>query len=576
MKANNDLFKRLCVHLQSLYPAENSTLLADRCLKAMRLKGTEACPTPHRNIWSEKDALLITYADSLRAPDRSPLQTLTQFALTHLQESFSIIHLLPFFPYSSDDGFSVMDYSTVNPATGTWKQVTELSRSFKIMGDLVINHCSARSFWFENYLKGQSPGNGYFYEGDPAQDVSQVVRPRTSPLLREVTTAQGVRYVWCTFSHDQVDLNFENPQVLIEILAIIRLYLDKGIRWFRLDAVAFVWKKPGTPSINLPETHELVRLLRLLMEHTEPDTVIITETNIPNAENLTYFGNANEAHLIYNFSLPPLLLNSMVTGSCHHLKRWLMSMPPAQYGTTYLNFIASHDGIGLRPAEGLLSDWELKNLLETMQRFGGKISARTGPEGEPKPYEINISLWNALSGTVAQGPDQWQFARFLCAHAIMLALEGVPACYIHSLFGTENDLDRVEHTGHFRSINRHIWQESELENALAGNRHHARVFEELRKLLAIRRQQKAFHPNATQFMMHTGDAILSFWRQSTDRRQSIFALHNISAEPQSVHLAELNLIATEEWTDLVSGRIYDDRLATLTLSPYQFVWLSNR
>ncbi|MBK8970981.1 MAG: alpha-amylase [Hahellaceae bacterium] len=576
MKANTELFKRLCVHLHNLYPTENASPLAERCLKAMGLKGDEASPAPHRNIWNEKDALLITYADSLRSADYSPLQTLTQFAQEALKESFSIVHLLPFFPYSSDDGFSVMDYSTVNPATGTWKQVTALSQSFKIMGDLVINHCSARSLWFENYLKGQSPGSGYFYEGHPSQDISQVVRPRTSPLLREVTTAEGVRYVWCTFSHDQVDLNFENPQVLLEMLGIIRLYLDKGIRWFRLDAVAFVWKKPGTPSINLPETHELIRLLRLLMEHAEPDTVIITETNIPNAENLTYFGNANEAHLIYNFSLPPLLLNTLVTGSCQHLKRWLMSMPPAQYGTTYLNFIASHDGIGLRPAEGLLSDWELKNLLETMQRFGGKISARTGNDGEPKPYEINISLWNALSGTVAQGPDQWQLARFVCAHAIMLALEGVPACYVHSLFGTENDLDRVGHTGHFRSINRHIWQESALTAALAGDSHHAQVFAELRRLLSIRRLQKAFHPNATQFMMHTGDALLSFWRQSTDRRQSIFAIHNISPEPQTIHLADLNLIATDEWTDLATGRIYDDRLATLTLSPYQFVWLSNR
>jgi sucrose phosphorylase len=573
---NTVLLQRLCTHLQLLYPRHNANELALQCLTAMGISGNEESPSPYRNIWNEQDAVLITYGDSLREAGRSPLQTLKDFTCEHLSDSFTTLHLLPFFPYSSDDGFSVMDYSTVNPAVGDWEQLTALSRHFKIMGDLVINHCSSRSRWFDNYQKGLHPGAGYFYEGHPSMELSAVVRPRTSPLLREVKTVHGERHVWCTFSHDQIDLNFENPAVLLEFIGIIKLYLDKNIRWFRMDAVAFVWKKPGTSSINLPETHELIRLLRLLMEHAAPDAVIITETNIPNAENLTYFGNANEAHLIYNFSLPPLLLNTLATGSCKHLKAWLMSMPPAQFGTTYLNFIASHDGIGLRPAEGLLSDWELGSLLETMHRFGGKVSCRTGANGETKPYEINISLWNALSGTIQQGPDNWQHARYLCAHAIMLALEGLPAIYIHSLLATENDPERVQHTGSFRSINRHIWNMSELQTVLRGETHHHKVFDALRNLLAVRRQQAAFHPNATQFTLHTGDGLFSFWRQSTDRKQSIFAIHNVSDQPQSLKLSELNLIATDVWTDLISGQVFADRMATVTLAPYQFLWLSNR
>jgi sucrose phosphorylase len=570
------LEQRLIAHLQTIYPNLDTKELAERCLTTFHLDPTTESPRPHRNLWDQSDIMLITYADTLRRKEEAPLETLHKFVKNKLSDSISAVHLLPFFPYSSDDGFSVMDYTTVNPSCGQWDHVSNLSKDFKVMGDLVINHCSSRSLWFENYKAGVNPGASFFYEADPSADLSAVVRPRTSSLLREVQTKNGEKHVWCTFSHDQVDLNFENPDVLLEFLRIIHLYLEKGIRWFRLDAVAFLWKVPGTSCINLPQTHEIIRLLRLMIEHYAPESVIITETNIPNQENLTYFGNANEAHLIYNFSLPPLLINSLVTGNCSHLKQWLMSMAPAQQGTTYLNFVASHDGIGLRPTEGLLSEWELETLINTMKRFGGKISSRTTPQGEAKPYEINISLWNALSGSAQQGPDQWQFARFLCAAGVMMALEGVPAFYIHSLFGTENDLARVNNTGHYRSINRHIWDMEDLEHALNSPTHHQKVFQSVTKLTQIRRAQPAFHPNATQYILHMGENLFAFWRQSLDRRQSLFAVYNMTDLPQHFNLSELNLIATDDWTDLVSEQAYEDRLGKVTLMPYQFVWLANK
>ncbi|ABC27182.1 Glycosidase [Hahella chejuensis KCTC 2396] len=569
------LEQRLMEHVKTLYPDVNALNFIKECLDTFGIQPDAPPPQPHRNPWSQEDVVLITYGDTLRRDNEPPLHSLHDFLRTRLRQCISIVHILPFFPYSSDDGFSVMDYTTVVPTLGDWEDIAAFTREFKVMGDLVINHCSSRSLWFENYKTGQTPGADYFVEAAPDTDLTQVVRPRTSPLLREVATASGVRHVWCTFSHDQIDLNFRNPQVLLEFLRILRLYLDKGVRWFRLDAVAFLWKTPGTSCINLPETHEMIRLLRLLIEHRAHDAVIITETNIPNHENLTYFGNANEAHLIYNFSLPPLLINSLVTGSCEYLKKWLMSMPPAQQGTTYLNFIASHDGVGLRPTEGLLSDWELDALVSTMQKFGGKASARTGPDGQPKFYEINISLWNALSGTVQHGPDNLGFARFLCAHAIMLALEGVPAFYIHSLIGTENDDERVEHTGQLRSINRHIWRGEDLDAVLQGEGHPPKVFAAMQKLIAIRRRQKAFHPNATQYTLHTGDALFSFWRQSQDRMQSIFAIHNVSDQPQTINLAELNLISTDQWFDLISEQIFEDRVGQIILRPYQYIWLTN-
>lgn len=573
------LCDRVQHHLDTIYHANplGAPLdgLARELLALMRLEPDAAQVTGHPNHWSQRDVLAITYGDSILRPGEKPLATLRRFLDEHADGLLSGVHILPFYPWSSDDGFAVLDYSSVNEALGDWSMVRAIARDYDLMADLVINHCSGRSLWFENFLQGRSPGADYFFTVSPEEDLSDVVRPRTSPLLREVETAAGTRHVWCTFSHDQVDLDFRNPEVLKQFVSILRLYLDQGVRIFRLDAVAFLWKIPGTTCLNLEETHEVVRLLRTLVEHARSDAIVITETNIPNRENLSYFGNVNEAHCVYNFSLPPLLVNTLVTGDCGYLKRWLMSMPPAQNGTAFFNFIASHDGIGLRPAEGLLSDGELDTLIAAMERFGGQVSYRALTDGQRKPYEINISLFDALQGTTA-GPDEWAIERFVCAHAIMLGLEGIPGIYLHSLLGTRNDHQRVENTGHYRAINRHQWDFDHLQQVLGDEASsHSIVFARLKQLLSIRREQAAFHPNATQFTLHLGTALFGYWRQSMDRRQCIFCISNITPRPQALALSDINLTDTEQWVDLLGGLRIDSPVQVVELSPYQCVWLSN-
>ncbi|MEM0954628.1 MAG: sugar phosphorylase [Pseudomonadota bacterium] len=568
---------RLREHLAVIYPDEDHAHLSERMLNVMGLAIDTPSPEPHRNLWDEADNILITYGDSVMDGNETPLRTLHRFLTTYLKDTIRGVHILPFFPYSSDDGFSVMDYSVVNPALGDWDDVIAIARDFHLMSDLVLNHASARSRWFDNFKKRKDPGKDFFVEADPSADLSAVVRPRNSPLLSTVETEDGIRYVWCTFSEDQVDLNFANPEVLLEFAGIIRQYLESGVRVFRLDAVAFLWKEVGTSCVHLPETHEIIKLYRTLIEHHTPDAIVITETNVPNRENLTYFGNANQAHVIYNFSLPPLLVHTLLDGDCRHLKTWMMSMPPAQSGTAYLNFIASHDGIGLRPLDGLLETSEIDRMLECLRGFGGMVTMRRAREGFDKPYEINISLFDALQGTIDGGRDVYQADRFICAHAIMLGLEGIPAFYIHSLIGTENDYQRVENTGRARTINRHIWHDTELQAALEDDsRHHKAVFTMLTRLINLRSLQPAFHPNATQFTMHLGTKIFAFWRQSMDRRQSIFCIYNITIEQQTVRLADINLTGTDEWKDLIGGQMFEDVKGELLLEPYQPVWLTNR
>ena len=550
--------------------------LSDELIQLIRLDKVCYTPVCYQNHWSEQDVIMITYGDSIVKQHEKPLVTLHDFINRYLKESINSIHILPFFPYSSDDGFSVIDYSSVNEGLGDWQDIQAIAKNKRLMSDLVINHCSSRSAWFENFIRGEGPGHDFFYTASPDDDVSEVVRPRTSDLLRETETGKGKQHVWCTFSHDQVDFDFRNPEVLKSFVSIIRLYLDMGVKIFRFDAVAFLWKVVSTSCINLPQTHEVVRLLRTLIEHAQTDAIIITETNIPNTQNLTYFGNANEAHAIYNFSLPPLLINTLVTGDCSYLKRWLMSMPPSQNGTTYFNFIASHDGIGLRPAEGLLNDDEINRLVETMQDFGGRISWRSTDSGEQKPYEINIALFDALQGTT-EGKDELGLQRFICAHAIMFALEGIPGIYIHSLLGTHNDLEKVENTQQSRSINRHRWDYEALQQKLSDDtEHHTIVLASMKQLLDIRIKQPAFHPNATQFTLHLGVHLFGFWRQSQDRAQSIFCVSNITDQEVELSINSLNLIMTDNWCELIAGIQLDMQQEIIILKPYQTVWIANR
>ena len=581
MSKSGALHEKVKEQLGAVYGYESSETeidtakLAQELIDIMRLERDNDLVRQHQNYWDQNDCIVITYGDTFLAETEKPLKTLARFLDNYLRDAVSAVHILPFYPWSSDDGFSVLDYSSVNESLGDWSDINAISSRFDLMADLVINHCSARSLWFDNFLKGVEPGKNYFYTCEPTQDLSKVVRPRTNPLLREVNTDQGVRHVWCTFSHDQVDLNFENPEVLKQFVKIIRQYLDNGVRIFRLDAVAFLWKKPGTNCVNLEETHSIVRLLRTLIEHATFGALLVTETNIPNRENLSYFGNANEAHCVYNFSLPPLLLNTLMTGNCNYLKQWMMSMPPARNGTAYFNFIASHDGIGLRPAEGLLTEDEINNLVATMESFGGRVSYRSLEEGERRPYEINISLFDALKGTV-KGEDEWQIHRMICAHTIMLGIEGIPGLYIHSFFGTANDYVRMENSGHNRAINRHQWDYNQLVTQLEdATTTEAVVFQKIVSLLQLRKAQPAFHPNATQFTLHLGDSIFGFWRQSMDREQSIFCIHNISAKARTLRLSEINLIETEAWGDLLSGRSLDDLSQQLELKPYEAMWISN-
>lgn len=529
--------------------------------------------------WSEKDQWVICYGDSILDEGTPPLAVLDTFLQRYLGDAISGVHVLPFFPWSSDDGFSVIHYREVNSELGEWAHIQTLASHYDLMADLVLNHVSRESLWFVDYLAGSLPGRDYFIEVDPDTDVSQVTRPRSSPLLVPISTRRGTRHVWATFSEDQIDLNFENPDVLLEFVGILLFYLQQGVRIIRLDAVAFLWKRLGTSCIHLPETHTVVRLLRAIVDEIAPGTLLITETNVPHAENISYFGlerlaegAPNEAHMVYQFALPPLLLHTLTRGEATTLQTWLNSLPVLPEQCTYLNFTASHDGIGVRPLEGLLPDHERDALLELMHRFGGFVSMRSNPNGSDTPYEINITWFEAMRGT-RRGPDPWQIARFLCSQAIMLSLQGIPALYIHTLTGTLNDVEGVERNGRLRSINRRRWQLDELALLLespATPTHD--VFHALHRLLTQRRQEPCFHPNAPQRVIDTPPELLALERGPLPNGRRLLALYNVTdGKVDLTHAGDAlhQTLTQHDWQPIGSASTHHDA----TLPPYAVCWL---
>ncbi|MFL2675701.1 MAG: alpha-amylase family glycosyl hydrolase [Alphaproteobacteria bacterium] len=529
---------------------------------------------PSTELWNEKDFFLITYADSVIQKEKNNLQSLSEFLNKYCKE-FSFVHLLPFYPFSSDDGFAVIDYKKIGKANGEWSDFKKLSSKFKIMTDLVINHCSSENQIFTNFLTGKEPGSNFFISSERNfNNFSLVVRPRSSDLSKKVEIMGKKKYVWCTFSHDQIDFNFKNPEVLFFFLEIIKFYLDKGAKALRLDAVAFLWKEKGTKCINLPQTHNIIRLIRHIVESYSKNCLIITETNIPNHENLSYFGNNNEAHCIYNFSLAPLVIHAIVSENNSYLKQWSRSMPPAQFGNAYLNFLSTHDGIGMRPLEGILPKSELNKFIKVLKKSGAFLTHRIS-QNKKTVYEVNVTLIDAFRETYS-GKDNLVLKRFILAHQILFSMEGIPAVYIQNLVGSKNDLKKLEITKSFRSVNRRNWDFDELSKLLKKKSINSKIYLSLIYLVKLRKKQPAFHPNATQFTLQLEKNIFGIWRQSIDRSQSIFCISNLSKQKKKISLLDINLISTEKWYDILSKKRIAEIEGNITLLPYQSMWITNK
>ncbi len=566
------LASRLRPRLELLYGPR-----ADACLARIMILARDYAPAlqkQQRPAWDERDVVLITYGDQVRVPDAPPLRALARFLTdAGLDRLIRNVHLLPFYPYSTDDGFSVIDYRAVDPALGDWPDVHALVRKHHLMFDLVLNHISRKSKWFSEYCAGREPYVRYFIEVDPGEDLSAVTRPRALPLLTPVETSRGVRHVWTTFSDDQIDLDFAEPDVLVEMLEILLFYLHEGARIVRLDAIAYLWKRIGTPCIHLPETHAVVKIMRDLADELAPGAILLTETNVPHEENVSYFGDGDEAQMVYQFSLAPLLLEALISGDASLLHRWLADLEAPRPGTTYFNFTASHDGVGVRPLEGLMPRERQDRLLAAVLARGGHISARRSPSGQESPYELNITYFDALSDP--DRPDrELQIRRFLASQAAMLSLQGIPGIYFHSLVATPNDVEGVRRTGRARSINRRKFEFAHLAAAVtAPGTAPATVLDAYRRMLATRIGQPAFHPDAAQHVLPlVNPAVLGLVRGDREAPESILVI--VNAGPARAEIDVRAWAGRRPRVDLLGPAERAPLEDRVVLEPYQVMWLT--
>ncbi len=583
--AHQDAKERIRDHLTFLYGAVRAAPIVEQLgqrLDQFREQHPDLLAVPtSRDRLSQDDVILITYGDQFRAPGQSPLRTLAEVLNTTLRDVVGGVHILPFYPYSSDDGFSVIDYTAVDPQLGGWADLEPLRAGYRLMFDAVINHISAQSAWFQAFLRGELGADTRFIIMDPATDLSQVTRPRTTPLLTPFETPTGTKYVWTTFSADQIDLNYASPDLLLEIVDVLLLYVARGAALIRLDAIGYLWKEAGTRCIHLPQAHRVVQLCRAVLDAVAPDVLLITETNVPHADNISYFGDgANEAQLVYQFPLAPLTLNAFHSGSARHLTQWAAGLATPSGSTAFFNFLASHDGIGVVPASGILSPAEVADLVARAEAHGGRVSSKNNPDGTQSPYELNITLFDALSNPNDAAEDQARKVdRFVAANAIMLALQGVPGIYVHSLVGSPNYHAGLRQTGRFRSINREKWERAEFERRLADPQRHERaVFERLAELIRIRRSQAAFHPNGPQRVLAAGDALFTLLRSSPDGREHILCVHNVSGHPQTLRIDDVPELAGAVLHDLVdeTSLAAGEQAIELEVGPYQVCWIKLR
>lgn len=555
--------------LQFLYTKEIAKEALDAITKLILKYKKTVVPTEYH--LSEVDSVLITYGDQVQHQNEAPLAVLKRFLDSHIKGIINSVHILPFHPYSSDDGFSIVSYSEVSPRMGSWREVEEISKEYRLMLDGVINHISQYSKWFKGYLNNDPEYKDFFIEVDPTTDLSKVVRPRATPLLSEFIDKEGkIHNIWTTFSKDQVDLNYKNYKVLVKVLDALFYYIQKGATLIRLDAIAFIYKEIGTSCVHLPQTHELVQLIREVLHEVAPEVIIITETNVPHRENISYFGSGDdEAQMVYNFALPPLLAHSILNSDTTTLTSWAQSLTLPSNKVCFFNFTASHDGCGLRPVQELLTQQEIEMLVEKTLSHGGLVSYRRSEDGE-KPYELNCSYIDILSH-----PDDditLRAKRMLVTQAVMLAMPGVPGIYFHSLVGSHNYPEGVTLSGNNRSINRQKFNYDYLEEKLSQDGNIEKIiFTTYKKLLSIKTHETAFNPYGEFEVISMHSGVFAIFRHAKDKKESILALHNFTNS--NIELQLPNSLVYPMYDIIANNKEY--KTDKITITPYQSMWLKS-
>ena len=573
-----DLFK-LRKLLESIYhdhDSEELDFVFNQLLRIIQDFKLESSYEENKNVssWDQSHCVLITYADTVRKDNERSLITLERVLNRYFLTLSKVLHILPFLKSTSDGGFAVSSHDYLEDRFGNWADLKNLSNDHILMADLVLNHVSSSHLWVQQFIKSQEPGLSNIFSPSQQKDWSNVIRPRSSSLFSQINTSDGPRYVWTTFGPDQVDLNWQNPRMVLEFLKLLIKYLGNGVRWLRLDAVGFIWKEEGTTCLHLPKAHLIVKALKIQLSNLLNDGVLITETNVPQKENLSYLIPKDEAHMAYNFPLPPLLLEAVITSRADLLNNWITNWPDLPVNTTMFNFTASHDGVGLRALEGLMSDQRLNDLLISCEKRGGLISHRRLSNGDDKPYELNISWWSAMEDS-SRDSKRFQYERFILTQLVVIALKGVPAFYLPALLASDNDIKSFSMSGQRRDLNRERFKYEELSLTLQNDDSNAsRNIKFLSKAMEIRSILDSFHPSSQMECLTKDRSDLVAIKRGKNRK-IILAIHNFTENKLNYKINDLEFLnsisSNVELKDYLSGKRYSN--LSIVLDPFQVLWI---
>ncbi|MCK0161352.1 amylosucrase [Allomuricauda sp. F6463D] len=521
----------------------------------------------------------------------------------------NFLHLMPITTRpkgESDGGYAVNNYLQVDKKYGSKEDLLSLTSAFRkngiyLMLDFVVNHTSNEFSWAKKAMKGDKKYQNYYYTFEdstiPAEFEKTLpeVFPETSPG-NFTYVPEMKRWVMTVFNNYQWDLNYSNPEVFLEMLTNLVKLTDMGVDVVRFDALAFLWKKIGTASQNLPEAHNLISLFRMCLQVVAPGTILLAEAIVAPTDIIKYFGEeekrGNECEVAYNASLMALLWNSIATKKTELFYKSLMHVPAKPKDCTWTNYIRCHDDIGLGYENHLIEEmgWNpemhRKFLLDYYcQRLDWSpatgmlfmYNPKTGDGRITGSAASLLGLEKAIA-TKNEGLMEQAVAKIIMMHGIILAFGGIPMIYAGDEIGTLNDYSfkkDVSKKEDNRWVNRPMqnWDViSKLNNEISPE---SKIFQTLQKLIKTRKEQPVFADTNNLELYHTGNNhILSFER--TQENKGLLVICNFDENPQVIDsswIKKLGYFSKGEPLDLVSGEKIGLSSGLLELIPYQIIWL---
>lgn len=523
----------------------------------------------------------------------------------------NLIHIMPVTTRpkgENDGGYAVNSYTQVDQKYGTKTDLLNLaknlhSKDMHLMMDFVVNHTSDEFPWAKKAMAGDKKYQDYYYTyqdrqlPDKFENSLPEVFPKTFPG-NFTFNAKMNRWVMTVFNDYQWDLNYRNPMVFMDMLTNLVDLANLGVDVIRFDALAFLWKKMGTVSQNLPEAHSLITLFRMCLQVVAPGVVLLAEAIVSPQEIIKYFGEGikkgNECEIAYNATLMALLWNSIATKKTHLLYKNLMNLPGKPSEGTWINYIRCHDDIGLGFEDRYIYEvgWDAflhrKFLLDYYGQkldwspASGQIFMYNPKNGDGRITGSAASLLGLEKGLAQKNQALIKISvdKILMLHAIILSYGGIPMIYAGDEIGMLNDYSYLKNKDlrdDSRWANRPFqdWETvSELDKV---DTPQTQIFNALKRLVKIRRNTPAFADKNNLVLHPNPNPHIFMFERTNDSGKDVLVICNFD---EAIHMIEVGILSSMGYMsggklkDLVSGKNIILKSGLLEIKPYQIFWLS--